>query len=102
RSSGMRAAATVVMLVALAVPGYLAYQDPAPFRGGLSEITPGLDGTSDVQSTPSPQLIPVDSAVSQSSQTAQALQSPQAADAPREPPPAHAHTNIEKTLPTHN
>ena len=45
RSPGMRAAAMGVMVVALAVPGYVAYHDPAQFREDLDAIAPKL-GTS--------------------------------------------------------
>src|SRR4030095_11568937 len=53
RSPAMRAAAMSVMVVALAVPGYIAYHDPAQFREGLAAITPKLGVLSAVPPVPS-------------------------------------------------
>jgi len=55
RRPGMRPTLMGVMLVALAVPGYIAYQDPAQFREGFDAITSRLDAPSEVPPTPSPQ-----------------------------------------------
>ena len=77
RRPGLRMAAMVVMLVALAVPAYLAYQDPAQFRERLDAITARFDASSDVQLTPSPHPVPVDNPASPQRETAPSLPSPQ-------------------------
>jgi len=88
RTPGMRAAVMGVMLVALAVPGYIAYQDPAQFREGLDAIAPRSDASSAaVQPTEPPQAIPVDDPTAQPRETAPVLPTPQAADATRESQP---------------
>jgi hypothetical protein len=50
-----RLALAVVIVFALAVPVYVAYEDPTRFRQAMDAITPRLDGSSDAHSTPSPQ-----------------------------------------------
>lgn len=100
RSPGMRAAAFGVTVVALAVPGYLAYQDEAPFREGLDAITPRLDASSAaVQPTEPPQAIPVADPTAQPRGTAPVLPMPQDADATREPRSQPTHTANETPSP---
>ena len=77
RRPGLRLAVAAAMLVALTVPAYLAYEDPTWFRERPDAITPGFDGSSDVQLTPSPQGVPVDNPVSQQRETEPLLPSPQ-------------------------
>jgi hypothetical protein len=97
----MRAAAFGVMVVALAAPGYLAYQDEAPFREGLDAITPRLDAPSGaVQSTePPPQAMPVDDPTARPRETTPVQPTLHDADATRESPSQPAHIAIETPPP---
>jgi hypothetical protein len=109
-----------VMVVALAVPGYVAYQDPAQLREGVDAITPRLDAPSAVQATASPQqtpqggrplgggtpqassgesILPAGDSAAPQRDAALVLPTPQAADATRESPSQPAHNAIEPQSP---
>ena len=102
RSPGMRAAVMAVMLVALAVPGYVAYQDPAQFREGLDAITQRLDAPSAVQPAPSPSPppMPVDDPASPQRDAAPVLPTLQVADTTHESQPQPSKTATETQSPT--
>lgn len=87
RRPGLRVAVAVVMLVALAVPAYLAYQDPAPFREHFDAFTTRFNTSSDEQSS---QTVPADSPVSQQSGIAPPLTLPQGPATSSGAPPAGA------------
>jgi hypothetical protein len=77
RPLAVRTRVMVVMLAAVAVTAYLAYQNPERFRAGVHAITARFDALSDVQLTSSPKPISVDSLASQQQKTTAALPSPQ-------------------------
>ncbi|MBA3507972.1 MAG: zinc ribbon domain-containing protein [Betaproteobacteria bacterium] len=76
RRPGVRAAVAAVMLVALAIPAYLAHEDPAWLRERFDVFTTRFDKPS-VQSASSPQVVPADNTASQQTETAPAPLSPQ-------------------------
>jgi double zinc ribbon protein len=100
RTPGMRAAAMGVMLIALALPGYIAYQDPAQFRESIEAIAPRSDALSAILQPAEPaQTMPVDDPTARPPESPPLPPAPQAADATVEPPSQPAEVASETQSP---
>ena len=82
------AAIVAVLVVGLAVPAYLAYQDPAQFRQHFDAFTSKFDGSSPQQSTRSAPPVLDEKAASQPSDTTTAVPLPETPGTVAQPPSA--------------